>query len=67
MQNFFIVLNILIFKEVMAIFVPPKSPNIWRPILGPAQVSKYSFDMRKNYLSMPIYIRIWRKSIAKYK
>ena len=39
-QNFLNFLNILIFKEVMAIFVPAKSPNIWRPILGPAQVSK---------------------------
>ena len=39
-QNFLNFLNILIFKEVMAIFVPPKSPNIWRPILGPGRVSK---------------------------
>ena len=30
----------LIFKEVMAIFVPAKSPNIWQPILGPAQAFK---------------------------
>ena len=39
-QNFLNFWNILFFKEVMAIYVPPKSPNIWRPILGPARASK---------------------------
>ena len=42
-------LNLLISKDVMAIFVPPKSPNIWQPILGPASGS---FSML--ILSMPV-------------
>ena len=54
----------------MAIFVPAKmfvlakSPNIWWPILGPAQVSKKLIWYAHQLFVYAYQIMAWLKSIA---
>ena len=48
----------------MVIFVPAKSPNIWRPILGPAQVSKQLIWYAHKLFVYAYQIKAWLKTIA---